>query len=391
MPLCEFEKFNRRTGLALSLLAAGFLVPVAAHAETYPVTSQQRATAEKVAQAGVPLSELAANAPDSYTVKPHDTLWDISKLFLTTPWRWPELWGMNRDEIRNPNLIYPGQVLLLVKTDGRARLQLGRGIGAGDTSDTVKLSPRVRASTELDSAIAAIPTNLIEPFLTDAVVFDTDELAKAPRIVATPEGRVLVTRGDIAYARGDLSQATDYRIFRNATPLRDPATHEILGYEAPYLGTAELTRQAEVRKVDGKDEIVPATVLVKTVRQEVGVGDRLSPVPQRYFASYVPHAPSQPIAGQIIELYGDAVRGGQNQIVSLNRGSKDGLERGHVLALWRDGRRVTDHTGDKAQEIKLPDERGGILFVFQTYSRVSYALIISVTDAVSPGDRFTQP
>ncbi len=392
MPFCESQIFPRRSALALGILAALCTLTPIAQADTYPVTPAQRATAEKVAQAGVPLSELAADAPDSYTVKPHDTLWDISKLFLKSPWRWPELWGMNREEIRNPNLIYPGQVLLLVKMDGRARLQMGRGLGDSSGSGTVKLSPRVRASTDNGNPITAIPTNLIEPFLTDAVVFDTDELAKAPRIVATPEGHVLVTRGDIAYARGDLAQATDYRVFREATPLRDPTTHEILGYEAPYLGTAELTRPGEERKgADGKQEIVPATVLIKTVRQEVGVGDRLSPVPQRSFNSYVPHAPSKQISGQIISLYGEAVRGGQNQIVSLNRGSKDGLERGHVLAIWRDGRRTTDHTGGKAEDIKLPDERGGIMFVFQTYSRVSYALIISVTDAVSAGDRFTEP
>jgi hypothetical protein len=391
MPLCDSQNF-RRSAMALGIFAACSLPPLA-QAQTYPVTPEQRATAERVAQAGVPLSELAADAPDTYTVKPHDTLWDISKLFLKTPWRWPELWGMNRDEVRNPHLIFPGQVLMLVKMDGRARLQFGKGMGGdGSGAGAIKLSPRVRATNTDAYAITAIPTRLIEPFLTDAVVFDTDELVKAPRIVATPEGHVLVTRGDIAYARGDLSQATDYRVFRNAKPLRDPTTQEILGYEAPYLGAAELIRADETRPLaDGKTEIVPATMQIKSVRLEIGVGDRLSPVPQRTFTSYVPHAPIQAMSGQIISLYGDAVRGGQNQIVSLNKGSKDGMERGHVLALWSDGRRITDRTGEKAQDIKLPNERTGILFVFQTYSHVSYALIISVTDAVSPGDRFTQP
>ncbi|WP_233151808.1 LysM peptidoglycan-binding domain-containing protein [Pelomonas sp. KK5] len=361
-----------------------------AQAATYPITPEQRATAQQVAQAGVPLSELAPDAPDNYTVKPHDTLWDISKLFLKSPWRWPELWGMNREEIRNPHLIYPGQLLVLIKVDGRARLQLGRG--SDSAGPTVKLSPRVRSSDTATGAITAIPTNLIEPFLTDAVVFDTDELAKAPRVVATPEGRVLAARGDIAYALGEqLAQASDYRLFRNTTPLRDPTTKEVLGFEAPYIGTAEMIRPSGTLDRDGKTEAVPATLRIKTVKQEVGIGDRLSPVPQRGFAAYVPHAPAEAITGQVISLYGDAVYGGQNQIVSLNKGSQDGLERGHVLALWSDGRRVTDTTGERRQEIKLPDERNGVLFVFQTYKRVSYALIISVTDAVAPGDRFSQP
>ena len=175
-------------------------------------------------------------------------------------------------------------------------------------------------------------------------------------------------------------------------PLRDPSTREILGYEAPYLGTADLTRPAENRSLpDGKTEIVPATLTITTTKQEIGVGDRLAPVPQRSFARYVPHAPASPIAGQIVSIYGDALSAGQNQIVALNRGARDGLERGHVLALWRDGRRVVDRTADKREEIKLPDERHGVLFVFQVYQRVSYALIISVQDPVAPGDRFTQP
>lgn len=381
----RYSQFMPLLPLAAALLSAPAL------AVNYPVTPGQRQTAEQVAQAGVPLSELSPNAPESHTVKPGDTLWDISKLFLTSPWRWPELWGMNRDQIANPHLIYPGQVLLLVKRDGRALLQLAQNRGGG-TDGTVKLSPQIRATPQDANPITAIPQHLIEPFLSEAIVFDTDELARAPRIVAAQEGRVMLSKGDAAYARGDLSQATDYRIFRNSRPLRDPSTREILGYEAPYLGTAELTRAAENRPVaDGKTEIVPATLRILSNKQEIGVGDRLSPVPQRNFTRYVPHAPAKPVAGQIVSIYGDALSAGQNQIVALNRGTRDGLERGHVLALWRDGRRVTDRSGEKREEIKLPDERHGVLFVFQTYERVSYALIISVQEPVGAGDRFTQP
>ncbi|MCV2361514.1 LysM peptidoglycan-binding domain-containing protein [Paucibacter sp. TC2R-5] len=403
MPFCENTNIPRRTMLGLSLRAAGICLlsatgaapTVWAQTASLPITDQQRATAERVAQAGVALSELAPNAPDSHTVKRGDTLWDISKLFLSDPWRWPELWGMNREQINNPHLIYPGQTLMLVKMDGRAQLQMAQqraGAQGGEADQSGKLSPRVRSSDFDGNAITAIPLNLIEPFLNDAVVFDTDELASAPRIVATPEGRVLLSRGDLAYARGDLSQATDYRVFRNTRPLLDPSTQEVLGFEAPYLGTAELKQGEQSTELpDGKAVIVPATLVIKAVRQEIGVGDRLSPVPQRSFTRYVPHSPSAPISGQIVSIYGDGLNAGQNQIVALNRGRRDGIERGHVLALWQSGRSMVDSTSDKREVIRLPDERHGVLFVFQVYERVSYALIISVRAPVRAGDRFSQP
>lgn len=394
MPVSESPKLSRRHAVALLLLTAGLgAASRAATATNLPISGPQRATAERVAQAGVALSELAPNAPDAYTVKSGDTLWGISQLFLSSPWRWPELWGMNREQINNPHLIYPGQMLLLVKMDGRAHLQMARSrSNEALSAATVKLSPRVRSTALDENSIATIALHLIEPFLSAAVVFDTDELAAAPRIVATPEGRVLLTRGDLAYARGDLSQATDYRVFRSTRPLRDPSTQEILGFEAPYLGSAELIRAAQNQPgPDGKTEVVPATLMIKTVRQEIGVGDRLSPVPQRSFSRYVPHAPAQPVAGQIVSIYGEGLNAGQNQIVALNRGLQDGMERGHVLALWQEGRRIVDRTSDSRDLMKLPDERHGVLLVFQVYARVSYALIISVKEPVKAGDRFTQP
>jgi len=362
-----------------------------AQASTLPVTPEQRRVADQVASAGVPLSELAPDAPSSHTVVAGDTLWDISKLFLKSPWRWPELWGMNRDQIRNPHLIYPGQVLHLVKVDGRARLQFGQRVGDAP-GDTVKLRPQMRISALDSNAIPAIPLHLIQPFLTDAVVFDADVLATAPRIVATQEGHVIVGKGDTAYARGDFGGATDFRVFRTARPLLDPTTKEVLGYEAPYVGTADLVRPAEDRQnAQGKVDIVPATLRIKLAKQEVGIGDRLVPAPQRNLDRYVPHAPDRPMAGQIASVYGEALNAGQNQIVALNRGSRDGVERGHVFALWRDGDAAVDRTQGRPQDIKLPDERHGILFVFEVYSRVSYALIISVKEPVKPGDKFTQP
>jgi nucleoid-associated protein YgaU len=371
---------------AAALAAAAFAAPAAA--VNYPVTPQQRCTAQQVAQAGVPLSELAANAPDSYTVKRGDTLWDISSLFLTSPWRWPELWGMNLDQIRNPHLIYPGQILYLDKTGGRARLRVGQQLPDG----TVKLSPRVRSSSLDDGSIPSIPFNLIEPFLNEAVIFQGNELATAPRIVATQEGRVLLGRGDSAYVRGEIPLQKDFRIFREPKPLRDPVTKEILGYEGQYVGAAEYARQGETRNgADGKAEIIPATFSVTSVKQEANVGDRLAPAPSREYTNYAPHAPQGPMDGFIVSIYGDALTAGQNQIVSLNKGSNDGMERGHVLALWRTGARVIDATDPSRPTIKLPDERHGMLFVFRVFDRMSYALILDVKDPVTRGDRFTEP
>jgi LysM domain len=382
------SRLCRAAGIASAGAALGLAIfGSSAIAADYPITAQQRGTAQKVAQDGVPLSELSPTAPDSYTVKTRDTLWDISKLFLKSPWRWPELWGMNLEQIRNPHLIYPGQVLYLDKTGGRARLRVGKAVAGND-----KLSPRVRSSELGAGSLASIPFGLIEPFLNEAVIFDTNELAAAPRIVATQEGRVILGRGDTAYVRGDLSNGTDYRIFRTPKPLLDPTTKELLGYEAVYVGAAEYTRQGETQ-VDaaGKSEIVPATFTVTSVRQEAGVGDRLALVPAREYTNYAPHAPQGVLEGQIVSLYGDALTAGQNQIVALNRGARDGMERGHVLALIRAGKRVVDTTDGGKTPIKLPDERHGNLFVFRVFDRMSYALILSVKDPVSPGDRFAQP
>jgi hypothetical protein len=375
---------------AIAVAAAAFGVSTAVQAVTWPITAEQRSTAQRVADAGVPLSELLPDAPDSYTVKPRDTLWAISRLYLKSPWRWPELWGMNLDEIRNPHLIYPGQVLFLDKSNGRARLRLAQPVGTPDEQG--RLSPRVRASTSAHDSIASIPFNLIEPFLNEAVILDSNELANAPRIVAAGEGSVLLSRGELAYVRGELGSEREYRVFREPKPLYDPTTHELLGWEARYVGTADYIRQGETRTApDGRTEIVPATFMLTSIRVEAGVGDRLNPIPAREFTNYAPHAPQGPISGQIVSLYGDAMTAGQNQIVALNRGARDGIERGHVLALWRSGTRDIDRTDPSRPLIKLPDERHGVLFVFRVFDRMSYALIMSVKEPVSPGDRFTQP
>jgi LysM repeat protein len=376
---------SRRVASTLAVAAIA-LAAASVHAVNYPVTPQQRSTAQQVAQAGVPLSELAPNAPDQYTVKRRDTLWDISSMFLRSPWRWPELWGMNLDQIRNPHLIYPGQVLVLDKSGGRARLRVAGPDG------TTRLSPRIRSSGVGDDAIASIPFGIIEPFLNEAIVFNTDELNAAPRIVAAPENRVMMGKGDLAYVRGgELGGARNYRIFREAKPLRDPTTQEVLGYEAFFVGSADYLRSGESRPgADGGTEVA-STFQVTDVKREAGVGDRLTVVPSREYSNYAPHAPSGAMNGQIVSIYGDGVNAGQYQIVALNKGAADGMERGHVLALWRAGKPQVDRTDGSRATVKLPDERNGMLFVFRTFERVSYALILSGTHPASVGDYFSQP
>ncbi len=375
------------TALALTALASVAL----AQTSRLPVLPEWRDTAQRVAQTGVPLEDLAPNAPDSHTVQKGDTLWGISTLFLKSPWRWPELWGMNMEQVRNPHLIYPGQVLVLEKKDGRASLKFADG--GSTAAGTVRLSPRVRSETLENGAIASIPLHIIGPFLTEAVVFDTNELESAPRIVATQEGRVMLSRGETAYVRGDLGGARDFRVFRELKPLRDPGTKEVLGYEGRYVGTAAFVRGGDTLLASTAKEpvVVPDTFQITTSRLEAVVGDRLSPVPQQELVAYTPHPPSSPVDGRIVSLYGEGVNAGQNQVVSINKGRRDGIERGHVLALWRAGRDAVDATGAKKAAMRLPDEKHGMLFVFRTFDRVSYALILTVQEPVRAGDRFSQP
>jgi len=379
-----------RVSLPLMLLALAAPALAPAQPSRLPVTPEMRGTAERVAQAGVPLSDLAPNAPDSHTVQRGDTLWGISSMFLKNAWRWPELWGMNLQRIRNPHLIYPGQVLVLERRDGRATLRVAQGEGI--PSNTVRLSPRVRTELLDNGAIATIPLHLIGPFLNEAVVFDNNDLDLGPRIVATQEGRVMLSRGETAYVRGDLAGARDFRLFRQLVPLVDPLSGEVLGFEGRYVGTAEHVQTGNMLvAADGKGIVVPDTFRITTTRLEAVVGDRLSPVPQQELVAYVPHAPASAVDGNIVSIYGDGLRAGQNHVVAINRGQRDGIERGHVLALWRTGRETADTTGGPRVAMRLPDERHGLLMVFRVFERVSYALILNVQEPVRAGDRFTQP
>ncbi len=407
----KFKVATQLTSLTLAILA---MPPVMAQAPA--ITTQQQATAKQVAQGGVALSALAVNAPESYSVKSGDTLWGISTLFLKSAWRWPELWGMNLAEIKNPHLIYPGQKLHLEKKDGQAILRLAADPGAATVAGAVpagaeppaavRWSPRTRYETLGNGAVPALKFHLIEPYLAEPVIVDESAMRSAPRIVATQEGRVLLTRGDRAYARGpaqaalldDLSQKQQvYRIFREATALKDPITGEVLGLEAQYLGKAllarsEATEQSQDRDGKTRTDMIPATIDIIAAKEEIRVGDRMLPEPQRQLLNYAPHAPQVKTDARIVSVYGNAVvNAAQNQVVAINRGTRDGIENGHVLAILKDGARLVDKTDDARTELKLPDERNGLLMVFKTFDRVSYALILEITDSVRVGDRLVNP
>ncbi len=178
-------------------------------------------------------------------------------------------------------------------------------------------------------------------------------------------------------------------------PLKDPTTGEVLGYEAQYVGKAQLvagetTRPGADNK--GTTEVIPASIDIVSAKEEMKVGDRLLPEPERELSNYVPRAPESAQSGQIVSVYGNAVRyAAQNQVVTINRGRMHGIERGHVLAIQRETSLITDATDESRPKLRLPGERNGLMMVFRTFDRVSYALVLQITDGVQVGDRFNNP
>jgi hypothetical protein len=335
-------------------------------------------SAFSVAFGQVPKSPLALkpDAPDRYVVVPGDTLWGIAQRYTDSPWRWGELWDMNKDQIRNPHLIYPGNVIVIDRA--RARLAL---------ADTVKLSPRVRAESTGKQEIPSIPAAIIEPFLTRPLVIEPEGLDKAATIVGTEENRVVLGAGNRAFVRGmGASKEQDWFIYRQGGPLIDPDTNTTLGFEALYLGTARVLVPGD-----------PATVELTTATREVSAGDKLVPAGRPQVVNYAPRAPLTQIKGRVISLYGGVSRTGEagpQSVITVNRGKANGLEVGHVLALYRTGATVADVSQPKdiaAAPISLPDERYGVAFIFRVFERVSYALVMHVTRPVNPLDVVQNP
>lgn len=368
-------------------------------------------------------ADLAEGAPDRYVVVPGDTLWGIAGRFLKSPWKWGELWKMNREQIRNPNRIYPGDVLVLDKSAEEMRIRLLR-------TETVKLSPQVRAAPRAPAPVPTIPTADIEPFLSKPLVIAQNQLADAPRIVRTQENRVALGAGNVAYVQGVTKEKGDYwQLFRTGAALVDPVTQETLGYEAVFLGEAKVLRFGAISTI----EIVKSPL-------EIYTGDYLLPAPREVsFAGYVPHAPGKKVDARIIAAYGSLYEAGPTSIVTLNQGARDGVEVGHVLAIYRNLNASTNQlresslwgrTGfiyseknpkthyvneplstrgspnygrigpfgaqykdDKTNlpSAVLPDERYGLLMVFRVFDRASYALVMNADRPVNVLDFATNP
>jgi hypothetical protein len=330
------------------------------------------------------------NAPDQHTVVRGDTLWGISGTFLEHPWCWPQVWGMNRDEIANPHWIYPGQIVYFDRKNGRLSLVKP---GSGDGSEglpTTRLSPQVRTEGMGSDAIASIPAGAIEPFLTRPLIVDEGQMKGAPRIVAQQDGHVYLGQGDKLYVRGDVRGSTAFQVYRPGVPLRDPETGKVIAYEAVYLGSVALEAPARAG-VDVHTFRVAASV------QEMGVGDLLMPSPPTPLRNYVPHAPSRPVKARVLGMNAGLTYAAQNQVISINRGSVDGLDVGAVLNLYHFGETIADPGASKGvfgfgkTMLKLPDEAVGNLFVFRVFKNVSYGLIMQTTEPVQIGDVAASP
>ena len=321
--------------------------------------------------------ELAPNAPERYTIVRGDTLWDISGKYLKSPWRWPELWRMNKEDIRNPHLIYPGQVLVLeYDADGKPRLRIE---GSGNPRD-VKVEPRIYVEPH-KKAIASIPYDLIRPYLERPLVMDREQLDSLPRIVSAENDRIALGAGDKIFATGIPSGGKQvWHSYRQGRALMETGSREVLGYEAIYTGSARMLVPGE-----------PATLQLTRSAQEVSRGDKLIPEVEPSIIAYMPRAPEQAISGQILTIYGTVGHAGRYSVVSFSRGARDGVEVGHVFNLMTAGRNVDERFDGIKRTYRTPDQQTGLIFVFQVFDRVSYGLIMAADDPIRIGDIVASP
>jgi len=318
---------------------------------------------------------LNPDRPDRYVVVKGDTLWDISARFLRDPWLWPEVWQAN-PQIANPHLIYPGDTITLEIHNGKPVLRLHRG------RKVVKLSPRMRKQP-LNQAIPTIDPEAIRHFLNQARVVSEDELKTAPYVLGGVEKRLLTgSPGEKIYARGVSDRWSGrYGVYRVGEAYRNPDDKkEILGYEVVRVADAVLDRGGD-----------PATLRLLDVRQEIHTGDRLLPIAEDVASApyYLPHPPQPGMKGRIISIFDGVSMVGQYQGVVLDLGRQEGIEAGHVLAVYQSNGEMKDPvTGEM---VRLPDERAGIVLVFRTFDKVSYALLMQSTRPIHLMDTVRAP
>jgi hypothetical protein len=335
--------------------------------------------------------QLQENRPSSYTVQKGDTLWGIAGKFLKQPWRWPDIWRMNRDQIKNPHWIYPGDVISLDKVNGEWQLSV--------TRRDVRVSPTVRIDSLQAEAIPSIPPGDLTPYLTQPLITGSDGLPGAAKIIAARDNRVIRGEGDSVYAISiDERLGTEWVIYRPGRVLRSYDSNETLGYEMRFLGTARVERFGEVSRM-----------LITSAREEILMNDLLVPAARETLVNYVPHAPDITVDGRIIELYSGGTEAGRGFIVVLDRGAKDGLEIGNVLAIYHPAPVIPDPRPYEGPDVfsrlseatkvivppttflNVPPERSGLLFVFRVFDRVSYAILLNTTDPVFVGDYVRNP
>jgi hypothetical protein len=320
------------------------------------------------------LAQVRDDAPDSYVVRKGDTLWGISDMFLSEPWRWPEVWDVN-PQIDNPHLIFPGDTIYLSYVDGRPRLSLRRG-------RDVKLEPNMRVSP-LDLAIPVIPLDQIGAFLLRHRILNADELEQSGYVIAGGQEHLITANGDRIFARGYFPEdERAYGIYRAGEIYRDPITQEILGYQAQDIGNAQAISSVS-------DPVVELEIT--RVTEEVRINDRLLPQEERILDStFQPRAPDAEIRdGFMIAVDGGVSQIGTTDIVVLNRGARDGLEIGHVLAIYQTGGLVFHEIA--RENVQLPDTRAGLCMVFEVADRASYAIVLKANRPLKVMDKVKNP
>ena len=323
--------------------------------------------------------ELKQGHPQVYSVKEGDTLWGISSKFLDDPWYWPELWQVN-PQIQNPHLIYPGDRIKLVYIDGKPALTLERGPMVFKKGDTVKLSPQIR-SEPLSSVIPAIPLEHIQSFLVNNRVLTEEEIEASPYILAGDEQHIVMGLDDYMYARGDWTETHPaYGVYRKGTAYIDPETKEVLGIAALDLGMARFERV---------DEDI-ARFKITSSKEDIRPGDRLIPTEERKVDSvFHPKSPDMEVKGEILHVFSGVRNVSQYDVVVINRGDREGIKIGDVLAVMGKGEIVRDKI--TKEMVKLPDERRGIMMIFRTFEKVSYGLVLRAEAPLKVGDAVKNP
>ena len=333
--------------------------------------------------------DIRENAPDRHVVVKGDTLWDISATFFKDPWKWQQIWGLNKNTIKDPHWIYPGDVVFLDRTTGTLRIGNSDASSppVADQADTatgsklVKLSPRVRELPSDRNSIPVIPFDAIAPFLSKPLVIDDSSSADKPILVSAYDQHQLLGTNDLAYVKNlPADRGTQWQIYRLGRQFVDPDSKEALGHEAIYLGDATVEKFAPISELR-----------ITKVVSEVGIGDYFTQSTQAFATSFEPHAPKVPVSAKIISIYGGVGQAGQNSIITLNKGTRDGLENGHVLALYQKGAVVNDETVFKPSRIALPNTRYGLIFVFRTFQKVAYALVLQARIPVQVLDSAQTP